>query len=147
MGDEETLSKAESTYVSQENVSMKVVGSEASAKEMIETVQEESTSQTSQESSPQLSQTNDSAYGSRGSIQSPNSNVLQTIPPFKGSPDSKNFDPKDFGSKNFVKFSSAQFIDDKLEQNFVNKNNEKQQPDEVTNSCIEDNKAETRSVC
>jgi len=145
--DEETLSKAESTYVSQENVSMKVVGSEASAKEMIETVQEESTSQTSQKSSPQLSQTNDSAYGSRGSIQSPNSNVLQTIPPFKGSPDSKNFDPKDFGSKNFVKFSSAQFIDDKLEQNFVNNNNEKQQPDEVTNSCIEDNKTETRSVC
>ena len=46
-----------------------------------------------------------------------------------------------------MKFSSAQFIDDKLEQTFVNNNNEKTPPDDITNSCIEDNKAETRSVC
>lgn len=75
--DEETASKAESTYVTQENVSLK--GSH-SGKE--ETKSEKcKLDGDSTKSSPQLSQTNDSAYGSRGSIQSPNSGPL-VIPPF-----------------------------------------------------------------
>jgi len=86
--DEDTASKAESTYVSQENLSLKVSGSNSGKEEGPVcncdsgcTHEKDST-----KSSPQLSQTNDSAYGSRGSIQSPNSNPL-IIPPFANPPD------------------------------------------------------------
>lgn len=74
----ETASKAESTYVTQENISLKGShsGKEETNSEKCKLDGE------SNKSSPQLSQTNDSAYGSRGSIQSPNSGNPLVIPPF-----------------------------------------------------------------
>lgn len=76
--DEDAMSKAESTYVSPETISLK--GSH-SGKEDTTSQKNHKLDGESTKSSPQLSQTNDSAYGSRGSIQSPNS-VPLVIPPF-----------------------------------------------------------------
>ena len=89
--DEDAMSKAESTYVSPETISLKG-NPEPSIRQWLtvdfllgsHSGKEDTTSQKnhkldgeSTKSSPQLSQTNDSAYGSRGSIQSPNRSLVQ----------------------------------------------------------------------
>lgn len=78
--DEDNISrKAESTYICNDNDSLK--GS-CSGKDETNSRNLKSDCE-STKSSPQLSQTNDSAYGSRGSIQLPNRKNSLVIPPYR----------------------------------------------------------------